>query len=313
MTEAEWLSSNDPHALFHHLRWWVRPPERKHRLFACGVCRQCWSLLSDLGRHTVSVAEEAADGHPVDDRPGLEYALLNEHNALRVRRVPAGHPSPEERAALIAYAVIASQSGVEAADDAIRNVPDEAVPVADLIRDVFGNPFRLSRTFGDAPSPTGVEPQMHWRSPLSQHSCGEQVQVRPAVHLTFDRLQPSDLALDGAVTPRRGQRGDHRRLVRPQPGGEPGQLRHPAPARLGHPLGQRGRHRPADHPGEHGRQLQRRVQTGDVTSHPVQERRLLSRCQWLPAEELEGQLAGRGDFRGRRRAGCCRRPTPGLA
>jgi hypothetical protein len=141
MTEAEWLRSTDAHGLFHHLRWWVRPPERKHRLFACGVSRLCWSSLSALGRHAVGLAEAAADGHPIDQRPDLEYELLNEHNTLRVRRVPADRPSPEEQAALIAYAVIAARSGVEAADDAIRNVPGEAIPVANVIRDVFGNPF----------------------------------------------------------------------------------------------------------------------------------------------------------------------------
>jgi hypothetical protein len=142
MTEAEWQSSTDADALFHHLRWWVRPPERKYRLFACGVCRQCWRRLSDLGRHAVALAEAAADGQPVDDRPGVEYDLLNEHTALRVQRVPLPHPTPEEQASLIAYAVIGSGGGgVEAADDAIRNVPDEAVPLADLLRDIFGNPF----------------------------------------------------------------------------------------------------------------------------------------------------------------------------
>ena len=142
MTEAEWQSSTDPHALFHHLRWWVRPPERKHRLFACAVCRQCWPLLSDLGRHAVTLAEAAADGQPIDDRPGVEYDLLNEHNTLRVQRVPLPHPTPEEQASLIAYAVVASASGgVEAADDAIRNVPDAAVPLVELLREVFGNPF----------------------------------------------------------------------------------------------------------------------------------------------------------------------------
>jgi hypothetical protein len=152
MTEAEWQSSTDAHALYHHLRWWVRPPERKYRLFACAVCRQCWPRLSDLGRHAVALAEPAADGHPIDGRSGLEYELLNEHNALRVQRVPLPHPTPEERAALIAYAVVASRSGAEAADDAIRNVPDEATPVADVIRDVFGNPF------GPATVPA------HWRT-----------------------------------------------------------------------------------------------------------------------------------------------------
>src|SRR4029078_9800612 len=41
-------------------------------------------------------------------------------------------------------------AGVSAADDAVRNAPDEeGVPVAALLRDVFGNPFRPARFSAD--------------------------------------------------------------------------------------------------------------------------------------------------------------------
>ncbi len=143
MTESKWLHSANSHELFHHLRWWVQPPERKHRLLASAVCRQCWHLLSDLGRHAVKIADAALEGSIPDDRSAVAYDLLNEYNALRARRDQGELPSPEEQAVLIAYAVVAPGSGgVNAADDAVRNVPDQAVPVAHLIRDIFGNPFR---------------------------------------------------------------------------------------------------------------------------------------------------------------------------
>ncbi|HUR55352.1 MAG TPA: hypothetical protein VMZ71_14560 [Gemmataceae bacterium] len=75
----------------------------------------------------------------------MAHELLDEYHERRARRGQLELPSAEERAALIAYAVVATGSGgVNAADDAIRNVPHEAVevPIADLLRDVFGNPFR---------------------------------------------------------------------------------------------------------------------------------------------------------------------------
>lgn len=145
MTEAEWLSTPDAPALFHHLRSWVKPPGRKHRLFACAVCRECWHLLTDLGRHAVAVAEATLDGNATRDNwSAVSHDLAMEQYRLHGRLDRLTSPSAEVQASLIASAAVAFDwPGEYAAGEAIRNLPHEGVPVADLLRDIFGNPCRL--------------------------------------------------------------------------------------------------------------------------------------------------------------------------
>ena len=61
MTEAEWLTSNDPIAL---LACFKEPSHRKGRLFACACCRRIWSLLTDTGQRTVETIEHWPEGRP---------------------------------------------------------------------------------------------------------------------------------------------------------------------------------------------------------------------------------------------------------
>jgi hypothetical protein len=62
MTEQEWVTSNDPHAMLEFLR--TRLNDRKARLFGCGFLRLIWQQLDDKegSRQAVAVAEEFADG-----------------------------------------------------------------------------------------------------------------------------------------------------------------------------------------------------------------------------------------------------------
>jgi hypothetical protein len=60
MTEAEWLSRNNPTPMRTLLPGWIS--ERKVRLFACACCRRIGELLANEARQWVEVAERYADG-----------------------------------------------------------------------------------------------------------------------------------------------------------------------------------------------------------------------------------------------------------
>ena len=57
-----------------------------------------------------------------------------------------------------------------------------------------------------------------------EHTRPEQVELRPPVHLTFDQLQPVDLAFELAVTPPVDERVLYRLVILADPSGEPDEL-----------------------------------------------------------------------------------------
>ncbi len=80
MTEAEWLTCDDPATLLEFLHG--KTSERKLRLFACGCCRRLWHLLVDgRSRKGVEVAEQYADGVVTDNDRATAYAAA--HAAYR--------------------------------------------------------------------------------------------------------------------------------------------------------------------------------------------------------------------------------------
>jgi hypothetical protein len=128
MTEAEWLAGADPEPMLAFLLG--RASERKLRLFAAACSRRVWPLIDDLGRAAVEAAELYADGQIDSD-------------VLRAARLACRGAG--ERAAWYAAAsspATAAGNAARSARYASANPLAEAASQADLLREVFGNPFR---------------------------------------------------------------------------------------------------------------------------------------------------------------------------
>jgi hypothetical protein len=130
MSEAEWLADTDPLRMLRQLGG--RASERKLRLFACAGCRRLWWLLGDRrSRTAVEVSERYAEGLAVPEElaaaaGGARQAADEAERA----RVPGWNAA--RAAALTA----------EGAWAAAERVAGMAAYDADLLRHVFGNPFR---------------------------------------------------------------------------------------------------------------------------------------------------------------------------
>jgi hypothetical protein len=170
MTEAEWLACTDPEpmlCLYHDWAEWAdyrkprrvgrygfrvvriprgfwprthRASERKLRLFVWESCRTIWSEVSEVGRDVVEAMEEWAGAGTDADRPLLVRAL-GERVTLAAVNDPAASgwygyclqlATMEPMAAARWRATAARQA----------NPPAGGETMADILREVFGNPFR---------------------------------------------------------------------------------------------------------------------------------------------------------------------------
>jgi hypothetical protein len=131
VTEEEWLECTNPIPMLTSL--FGKVPERKLRLFACGVYRSFWSLLQKSDRHLIKLAELHADG-VIGGRKLVRASLSagwgRTANAPHIRSV--SWLSDVRETALTAASVIADENA--GTDSRLR---------ASILRCVFGNPFRL--------------------------------------------------------------------------------------------------------------------------------------------------------------------------
>jgi hypothetical protein len=147
MTEVEWLSSDDLLAMTNIIRepmHFGRFGERVRRLFSAACARHVWNhLVSDRSRAAVELSERAAD-HPVPERD-LSIAAEEADDAVYDLN---GLPEKDPR---IWAAYTASYGSSPHLDiDRIFEVGSDSggigdggmKAVADLLRDVTGNPFR---------------------------------------------------------------------------------------------------------------------------------------------------------------------------
>src|SRR5262249_38205090 len=128
MTEADWNRSADPQEMLLFLRD-RGASERKLRLFAVACSRRAWPLIDALGRAAVELAESFADGRADADQ-------------LRAARLACkGSGGQSSWYAAVTNPAIAARNAALS----VQGEPPaatERVAQAELLRDIFGNPFR---------------------------------------------------------------------------------------------------------------------------------------------------------------------------
>jgi len=135
MTEAEWLAGDDPLRMLEYLR--DQSHDRKVRLFACACCRTKWALLSDEAcRVGIAQAERFADG--VATRQAIKKTRRTVWDCSHVPHAMAVWHAADlwawQGAAATAEA-LAPRIGSD------RDAQGMEVQ-CELLRDIFGNPFR---------------------------------------------------------------------------------------------------------------------------------------------------------------------------
>jgi hypothetical protein len=151
MTEAVWLASTKPDEMLVFLQG--KASDRKLRLFGCACVRRVWYRLEHYraARHAVEIAEEFADGQRTLGELE-ELSELSREGEL-AEWVPTR--TKESRALrAVGWCVLGDFHGWEHgweghpgivarhAAGASGTMGSERVAQAQLLRDVFGNPFR---------------------------------------------------------------------------------------------------------------------------------------------------------------------------
>jgi hypothetical protein len=180
MTEAEWLVCKDPMVMLRHLG--VDSNERKTLLLTCACLRRIEDLLPKDGVRWMVIAEAVAAGK-------ASTAALPDESAETALYEAMEEGPPEREGAVLAVLDVFSvrwssldwTPGERPEPYLTADWLTERAVHADLVRDIFGSPFRLVRV------------QPHW---LSRD-------VRALAHLvhdarTFERLPILTDALEDA-------------------------------------------------------------------------------------------------------------------
>lgn len=159
MTEAKWLACEDPEQMLQNLQ--SRLPERKAHLLNAASSRQIWSFLTPTCQRAVEVAERHADGLTTDDEYRTCWSAVDTESRMVAQPTPTAldyavcsvllsiPPTIPSLASTLSTA--ASAAGCSAAENAADGIYDRTVDAermrigsiqADLLRCIFGNPFR---------------------------------------------------------------------------------------------------------------------------------------------------------------------------
>jgi hypothetical protein len=147
MTEAEWALSRDPVGMLRVVQQ-CKPSERKVRLFNAAICRRFWRHLPQASQAILSESELLADGlvprrSEDSDLCWMANAVVGslERRHLTKWFARASWRMQRKAAAAVCYAVCPDD--LWGAMGYLWEIdPNEKGHHADVIRDVFGNPFR---------------------------------------------------------------------------------------------------------------------------------------------------------------------------
>ena len=139
MTDEAWRECDDPPQMLAHLRG--KASHRKLRLTLTGIARRAWEDLRDeRSRRAIEIVECYADG-------GATHAELHVANRLVHQAREEAHSGAIVSARTLASLACHPGDGFDAARDTlawVKNGRYEPGPpaVADVFREIFGNPFR---------------------------------------------------------------------------------------------------------------------------------------------------------------------------
>lgn len=135
MTEVEWRDASEPHALLRYLQESGSASDRKLRLFAVACVRRVWVWIHPLGQRAVEVAEAFADG--AADAAELRAARLA---CQGLGGDAAWYPAVTNPAIAARNSARSVQTGV-AKNPLLGDEAAELLAQAELVREIFGNPF----------------------------------------------------------------------------------------------------------------------------------------------------------------------------
>ena len=143
MTEEQWLTDDDPERWLYPERTQERSA-RKLRLFCAACCRRIWPLLSEECQLAVETAEDYAD-----DRATSGALLAVTEIARRIASDADGNQQDAADAAASAaeadirdYVFSVSVCAAKAVWITGPDRTTELAAQANLLREIFGNPFR---------------------------------------------------------------------------------------------------------------------------------------------------------------------------
>jgi hypothetical protein len=151
MTEADWLTSTSESAMRSHL--WKVASERKLRLYACACTRRVWPFVKERGRQLIEAVERFSDETSTQEelataREGVWDEGMPEARGgdWQYARQAAWYSADDSawtaaaQSACMAYSSETSKPPWPDIDHSIRVAVYQAQ--CQLLRDIFGNPFR---------------------------------------------------------------------------------------------------------------------------------------------------------------------------